>query len=88
MRPVTNSLIKSMLKTSLAFAKSETPEVVLEEKKDEFYDKVCTEMNDMLSESKYFCGKSVSLIDILIYCDADMVIKLCKPRKLDTYRHI
>ena len=69
-------------------SKQENPAVVIEEKKDEFYGKVCGEMNAMLSENKFFCGDSVSMFDVLVYCDADMVIKLCKPRKLSSHAHI
>ena len=47
-------------------------------RKTEFFDKICHELNNQLSNenTRYFCGQNVSLIDILYYCDFITVYKL------------
>ena len=48
----------------------------LNEDLDEFFDIILLKCNQRLSKTKYMTGNKITIIDIMIYCEIQTILKL------------
>ena len=73
MRRTTSKLIRQILNPRKdCKAGAATPSEDL----DEFFNIILLKVNQKLANSKYITGKKITIIDIMIYCEIQTVLKL------------